>query len=84
MLLSLFLFFRPDLTWRDVQYIIVYSSDSSIHDNDWITNGANLRVSSKYGFGLMNAAALVNRARHWTTVPERRNCTMTIKLTDEQ
>ncbi|XP_011405480.2 PREDICTED: furin-1-like [Amphimedon queenslandica] len=83
-MIALALEIRPDLTWRDVQYIIVYSSSSAIDDDEWITNGAGLRVSSKYGYGLLDGAALVNRARHWVMVPERQNCTVHVKLTEEQ
>ena len=32
-------------------------------------NGGGLRVSHKYGFGAVDAEALITRARRWTTVP---------------
>ena len=37
----------------------------------WITNGAGLRVSSQFGFGVINAEAMVLRAKYWTAVPEQ-------------
>ena len=71
----------PDLTWRDAQYIIIHSSNPSLlADGEWVTNGAGLRVSHRYGFGIMDAAALVNRARNWSTVPERLSCNVTAQL----
>jgi subtilisin family serine protease len=80
-IIALALQVNPNLTWRDVQYIIVYSSNPSVpRDDHWITNGAGLKVSLKYGFGLMDAAALVNRARYWTNVPPRLNCTISVNL----
>ena len=73
--------FSSHLTWRDVQYIIIYSSNSSIPiDPHWQVNGAGLRVSHKYGFGLMDAAALVNRARYWINVQEQRVCNISVTL----
>ena len=33
------------------------------------TNGAGLQVSRHYGFGVMDAEAMVTRARHWINVP---------------
>ena len=71
--------FSRNLTWRDVQYLIVYSSNPSFpHDSNWQTNGAGLRGSHLYGFGVLDAAALVNRARNWISVPPRENCTMDV------
>ena len=32
-------------------------------------NGGGLKVSHKFGFGAVDAEALVTRARRWTTVP---------------
>ena len=73
--------YSKSLTWRDVQYIIVYSSNPNIpRDSDAITNGAGLKVGSKYGFGVMDAAALINRARYWVNVPERLSCNIPAKL----
>ena len=68
-----------NLTWRDVQYLVVYSSNPNFpHDSNWQTNGVGLRGSHLFGFGILDAAALVNRARNWVSVPPRENCTMDI------
>ena len=70
--------YSPKLTWRDVQHIIVLTSRSepmkSVSSSGWNTNGAGHDVNHLYGFGLMDATALVNRARHWETVPEKIEC----------
>ena len=64
------LFCSPDLTWRDVQYLIVYtSSHQHLTGGSLTTNGGGLVVSHEFGFGAMNAEAMVSRARHWITVP---------------
>ena len=58
-----------------MQYLIVYTSNGDILVNgNWFTNGAtpSLRVSHKFGFGALDAEALVTRARNnkmYTTVP---------------
>ena len=61
----------PSLTWRDVQYLIAYTSnpDSLLDTGYDFTNGAGLRVSHYYGFGAIDGEAMVTRARHWTNVP---------------
>ena len=35
----------------------------------WMTNGAGIRVSSQFGFGVIDAEAMVTRARGWINVP---------------
>jgi len=70
---------NKNLTWRDVQHIIIRSSraDSRIlQAKDWTTNTANLTASNYVGFGLMDAYRLVSLAKNWTTVPPQLNCTI--------
>ena len=53
-----------------MQYLIVYTSNPLLTDLiDSIINGAGLLVSRQYGFGVMDAEAMVTRARHWINVP---------------
>eukprot|EP00731_Ephydatia_muelleri_P015758 Em0009g182a len=63
----------PTLTWRDVQYLIVYTSNpqhlTSSGDWTWSTNQAGLSVSHQFGFGAIDAEAMVTRARSWINVP---------------
>ncbi|CAG2222106.1 Proprotein convertase subtilisin/kexin type 5,Proprotein convertase subtilisin/kexin type 4,Proprotein convertase subtilisin/kexin type 6,Furin-like protease 2 [Mytilus edulis] len=76
-IISLALQANTNLTWRDVQYIIVLSSDRyDLNDtySSWQTNGAYKQVSQVLGFGLMNAADMVYYAQHWTNVPEQLYC----------
>ncbi|CAG9791065.1 unnamed protein product [Diatraea saccharalis] len=67
---------NPNLTWRDVQHLIVWTSDYAPLSNNpgWQINGVGLRFDIRFGFGLMNAAALVTTALNWTTVPEKFTC----------
>ena len=60
----------PDLSWRDIQYLIAYTSNIGILTLDDVeTNGAGLQFSHSAGFGAIDAEAMVTRARHWTNVP---------------
>lgn len=69
---------NPSLTWRDVQHLIAHSSNSDVpRSGDWMKNSAGMWVSSYFGFGLMDAAALVNYSRSWHTVPEQIKCKIT-------
>ena len=68
----------PSLTWRDVQYLIVYTANPQLtNGTDTEINGAGLAVSRQYGFGVMDAEAMVTRARHWINVPPQMNDTLT-------
>ena len=69
--------YSPNLTWRDVQYLIAYTSDrDSLTNGAWHTNGAGLRVSHKFGFGAIDAEAMVTRAKRWINVPAQHNTTV--------
>uniref|UniRef100_A0A665T7K9 Neuroendocrine convertase 1 n=1 Tax=Echeneis naucrates TaxID=173247 RepID=A0A665T7K9_ECHNA len=69
---------NPDLTWRDLQHIIVWTSefDPLANNPGWKRNGAGLMVNSRFGFGLLNAKALVDLAEpaSWKHVPEKKQC----------
>ena len=68
---TLCIIFSPSLTWRDVQYLIAYTANPNLTaaSRSLIRNGAGLAVSRQYGFGVMDAEAMVTRARHWINVP---------------
>ncbi|KAK1327899.1 hypothetical protein QTO34_012808 [Cnephaeus nilssonii] len=63
------------LTWRDVQHLLVKTSrPAHLKASDWKVNGAGHKVSHLYGFGLVDAEALVLEARKWTAVPAQHTC----------
>ncbi len=63
---------NPSLTWRDVQHIIVKTSQpQNLKATDWRTNGMGRKVSHSYGYGLMDATAMVRLAKNWTLVPRQ-------------
>ncbi|KAG7490700.1 proprotein convertase subtilisin/kexin type 5 isoform X1 [Solea senegalensis] len=66
---------NPLLTWRDVQHIIVKTSRAGhLSAPDWKTNAAGYNVSHLYGFGLMDAEAMVKEAERWRQVPSQHVC----------
>jgi furin len=51
-----------NLTWRDVQHLIVETAKPKyLNALDWKTNGVGKRVSHAFGFGMMDAAQFVIR-----------------------
>jgi proprotein convertase subtilisin/kexin type 1 len=77
-IVALMLEANPALTWRDVQHLIVWTSEMApLRENDgWQTNAAGFRFNPRFGFGLMNAHALVKTSIDWPTVPEKSICTV--------
>uniref|UniRef100_UPI00358E1C67 neuroendocrine convertase 1 n=1 Tax=Myxine glutinosa TaxID=7769 RepID=UPI00358E1C67 len=69
---------NPELTWRDVQHLIVWTSEYEplARNPGWKRNGAGLMVNSRFGFGLLNAKSLVALAgsKSWKSVPEKHIC----------
>ncbi|KAI1900462.1 hypothetical protein AGOR_G00050180 [Albula goreensis] len=69
---------NPALTWRDLQHLVVWTSefDPLANNPGWKRNGAGLMVNSRFGFGLLNAKALVDQAdpKVWKHIPEKRQC----------
>ncbi|XP_031635657.1 furin-like protease 1 isoform X2 [Contarinia nasturtii] len=66
---------NPSLTWRDLQHIVVRTAKpANLQDPSWSKNGVGRRVSHSFGYGLMDAAAMIKVARTWKTVPEQQRC----------
>ncbi|KAG5834821.1 hypothetical protein ANANG_G00265660, partial [Anguilla anguilla] len=81
-IISLTLEANSQLSWRDVQHIIVRTSrPAHLRAPDWHSNGAGYRVSHLYGFGLMDAEAMVREAERWTQVPSQHTC---VEITDRR
>ncbi len=58
--IALMLEVNPNLTWRDVRYILAHSSTRNDVDNDgWMRNGAGLWYHYAYGFGRVDASRAV-------------------------
>ncbi|XP_075071254.1 furin-1-like [Mixophyes fleayi] len=68
-----------NLTWRDMQHLVVRTSNPAhLKTTDWITNGVGRKVSHSYGYGLMDAGAMVTLAKNWTNVGPQRKCVINI------
>ncbi|KAJ6219529.1 hypothetical protein RDWZM_005341 [Blomia tropicalis] len=66
---------NSNLTWRDMQHIVVLTAKrKNLNDKDWITNGVGRNVSHWFGYGLLDASAMVDFARNWTKVPDQSKC----------
>lgn len=67
---------NPSLTWRDMQHLVVMTANpAGLHSlSEWRTNGVGRNVSHNFGYGMMDAAAMVALAENWTTVPEQHIC----------
>ncbi|XP_013774265.1 neuroendocrine convertase 2 [Limulus polyphemus] len=70
---------NPNLSWRDIQHLSVLTSKrNSLYDSkgrfNWIMNGVGLEFNHLFGFGVLDAGAMVALARLWKTVPARYHC----------
>jgi proprotein convertase subtilisin/kexin type 2 len=67
------------LTWRDMQHLTVLTSKrNSLFDSKsrffWNMNGVGLEFNHLFGFGVLDAGAMVALAKQWKTVPARFHC----------
>ena len=54
---------RPELTWRDLQSILVQTAVPINEDDDWDTTYSGRKFSHAYGYGKMDAYAIVDKAK---------------------
>lgn len=71
--------FSPQLTWRDIQHLTVLTSKrNSLFDAKgrfhWTMNGVGLEFNHLFGYGVLDAGAMVALAKKWKTVPPRYHC----------
>ncbi|XP_061622105.1 furin (paired basic amino acid cleaving enzyme) a isoform X2 [Phyllopteryx taeniolatus] len=70
---------NKNLTWRDMQHLVVQTSHPAhLATNDWNTNGVGRKVSHSYGYGLLDASGIVALAKTWTSVGPQRKCVITL------
>uniref|UniRef100_A0AAR2K5I7 P/Homo B domain-containing protein n=1 Tax=Pygocentrus nattereri TaxID=42514 RepID=A0AAR2K5I7_PYGNA len=64
-----------NLTWRDMQHLVVRTAHPAhLITSDWRTNGVGRLVSHSYGYGLLDASAMVALARNWSSVGPQHKC----------
>ncbi|MEO0518734.1 MAG: S8 family serine peptidase [Cyanobacteria bacterium P01_A01_bin.116] len=83
--IALMLEANPNLTWRDVQHILVNTAKKNdASDADWTKNGVGHLVNHKYGFGSIDATAAVNASKTWNQVaPEISTTSKTLNIQTE-
>ncbi|KAI8983105.1 peptidase S8/S53 domain-containing protein [Pilobolus umbonatus] len=69
---ALVLSVRPDLTWRDMQYLCVQSAvPFSLDDEDWDNLPSGRMYNHKFGYGALNAYRIVELAKVFKSVREQ-------------
>lgn len=57
--------------------VVRTAKPGNLKDSTWARNGVGRLVSHSFGYGLMDAHAMVKQARTWKTVPEQNRCEIT-------
>ena len=60
---ALALSIRPDLTWRDLQHILVQTAVPVNEQDHWDTTSIGRKYSHTYGYGKLDAYAIVEKAK---------------------
>ena len=57
----------PRLSWRDMQHIVLLTANPKplLGEPGWLANGVGRQYSLKFGYGLMDADAMVELAQVW-------------------
>ncbi|XP_059160096.1 neuroendocrine convertase 1-like [Physella acuta] len=78
--LALLLESNPDLTWRDVHHIVAHTSKKRPLSgvSGWYKNGAGYCLHPNFGFGLLDAQAMIQLAnpKTWQSVGPLHECRM--------
>jgi len=77
---------NPGLTWRDMQYLVIMTSDPGplLNEDGWLKNGRGRLYNHKFGYGLMNAGSIVEMAEKWRNVPLQHICQSATMIADMQ
>ncbi|KAF1944129.1 KEX1 protease precursor [Clathrospora elynae] len=59
---------RPDLTWRDMQWLALLSAVSFDTPSDWTKTASGRMFSHQFGYGKLDAYAMVEMAKSWKNV----------------
>ncbi|PGH31562.1 kexin [[Emmonsia] crescens] len=60
---------RPELTWRDIQYILVETAiPVHLDDSDWQETVIGKKFSHEFGYGKVDAYSAVHLAKEWNLV----------------
>ena len=67
-IMALVLSVRPDLNWRDLQYLCVETAVPINLDQDWQDTHIGKKYSHTYAYGKLDAYKLVEKAKDWKSV----------------
>ncbi|GBB93589.1 hypothetical protein RclHR1_00220023 [Rhizophagus clarus] len=82
---SLVLQIRPDLTWRDMQYLQLTSAvPFNLKEPEWDRNAAGRLFSHKYGYGLLDAYRIVQNAKTFKNLGPQVSLEMPIVKVNKQ
>jgi kexin len=73
-LYALVLQIRPDLTWRDIQWITVMSTIpvyKEEKESEWQTTKIGRKYSHQYGYGKVDAYGMIEVAKSWKNVKKQ-------------
>jgi kexin len=59
---------RPDLTWRDVQWLTVMTAVPFDQPSDWTKTALDRMYSHQFGYGKLDAWAIVEKSKDWKLV----------------
>ncbi|RAR14943.1 kex1 protease precursor [Stemphylium lycopersici] len=59
---------RPELTWRDVQWLAVMTAVPLDTPSDWTKTSIDRMFSHQFGYGKLDAYAIVEKAKTWKLV----------------
>lgn len=65
---ALMLEVRPELTWRDMQWVTLLTAVKLDNPDEWQDTATNKSFSHQYGYGKTDAYAMVELAKTWTLV----------------
>ena len=65
---ALVLSVRPELTWRDLQYLCVQTAVPVNEDEDWEETFIKKKFSHTYGYGKLDSYAIVEAAKNFKSV----------------
>ena len=65
---ALVLSVRPDLTWRDLQWLNVMTAAPIEVESDWQMTASGKKYSHQFGYGKLDAKAIVEAARDFKSV----------------
>ncbi|VDL79940.1 unnamed protein product [Nippostrongylus brasiliensis] len=85
-ILALALEANPALSQRDIQHLVVHTSNSDHLQSSspayWLTNRAGLHFSRQFGFGVLDAQKLVRFAKTWKSVGPLASCSRQLTVTN--